>query len=261
MSSPTTRKTSMRYKWLRIFSASALALAMSAFLTPAIFAETSQPDTKLKVVDDSFRWGYAPRHAFLTRSFWLKPSGEDTVHIFDVVPGCSCTKSPLEKKVIAPGDSARLEIILNTGAYRGKVHKRPQIQVEHELFPHVLKVWSYAVADTQSMPRLEIIPRRFDITDGKTDAQLKIQNKTDSAISLRTIELRRDLLDVNLPDSLGPSREVTVNLKLTPPAKGWFVQSFTFGAKTAGGEELRYTVPISFGDIPEDFIKPKRNAH
>lgn len=54
----------------------------------------------------------------------LYNKGTDTLKILKVKPMCGCTTAPLNKNVIAPGDSALLKVTLNVEHYEGEVNKK-----------------------------------------------------------------------------------------------------------------------------------------
>lgn len=226
--------------------------AILAALAPAVAgAYTSQPDSKMTIPADQFEWGYAPQRSALTRTFWLKPSGDDTVFVFKVIPGCSCTQSPLEKDTIPPGDSARLEIIFDSGRYLGRVHKRPQIQINDELFPHVLMIWANILPDSAQRPPLDVQPRSLELQSEATGGAVTVTNISGAPISLRFIEIDRRHLSGTLPERLEPGASAELKLQVSAAPEGWLLKSVTIeGAPVDGGEPTRYTIPVRFGDIP-----------
>ena len=67
-----------------------------------------QAGPALAIEEDSFDFGYVPQRSKIAHVFWLKSVGDETLKITKVTPGCGCTKAPLEKSELAPGDSTRL---------------------------------------------------------------------------------------------------------------------------------------------------------
>ncbi|HSG98988.1 MAG TPA: DUF1573 domain-containing protein [candidate division Zixibacteria bacterium] len=226
--------------------------ALLAALAPAAArAYTDQPDSKMTIPADQFEWGFAPQKSSLTRTFWLKPAGDDTVFVFKVIPGCSCTQSPLEKDTIPPGDSARLEIIFDSGRYLGRVHKRPQIQINDELFPHVLMVWANILPDSVQQPPLDVRPRSLELPADAKSGAVTLTNIGDDPISLQFIEIDRRYVNGTLPARLDPGAAVELNLQVSVAPEGWLVKSVTLEARPVdGGEAVRYTIPVRLGEAP-----------
>ena len=117
----------MSTRTLRI-GISSLTITFFALSLLTLQSDAKPPQVSgLEITDESTDFGYAPQYSKLSRVYWIKASGQDTVRIHNVKPGCGCTEIPLDKDVIPPGDSARLELIFDTKRSRGAVSKRPQI--------------------------------------------------------------------------------------------------------------------------------------
>ena len=82
---------------------------------------------RMELSENQFVFGFAPQYAKISHVFWVKSTGDDTLKITKVVPGCGCTRMPLEKDILPPGDSTRLEIIFSTKSYRNQIIKAPTV--------------------------------------------------------------------------------------------------------------------------------------
>ncbi|MFQ5607434.1 MAG: DUF1573 domain-containing protein [Candidatus Zixiibacteriota bacterium] len=224
-----------------------LALLAGALSLPApLMAEA-----KLLMTDTVFNFGLAPQDARLSRIFWLKSVGDDTLEIFKVIPGCGCTRAPLEKNRIAPGDSARLEIIFNSGKYTGRVVKHPQIQIVSQFMPQLLKIEATIVANSKDLSPLRLAPQRLDISQiGErvvSEAGFRIVNVSDDDLSLEMLETARGFLDTHLPARIAAGDSVELRMRIAPESlKNSFEKSITFSATpAAGGEKTVYSMPVT----------------
>ncbi len=80
-------------------------------------------DSTLRVVPESFDFGFVPIDATVYGHYWLANDGVDSIHIQEVKPQCGCTAAPLTQDYIAPSDSLYLEIAFNSKGMHGWVHK------------------------------------------------------------------------------------------------------------------------------------------
>jgi hypothetical protein len=216
-------------------------LALSALTGSALGAP------RLVIAEAAYDFGAIPSGQIVTHVFWLKSAGEDTLKILETKPGCGCTKAPLEKTVLAPGDSTHLEVIFDSKKFSNRVNKSVRITTNEGAQPQLVR-FTALVEDTSSGGlQLAIEPRVLDVSvDGKaTNQTLTLTNRTDQTLPLRLVELPREYLTVNLPATLGPRQTVRAAVILTPVAAGGpFNKSFTFETGEKNG--TRYTVPVVY---------------
>jgi phospholipid N-methyltransferase len=218
-------------------------LALSALTGSALGAP------RLAVVENSFDFGAIPSGQIVTHVFWLKSAGEDTLKILETKPGCGCTKAPLEKTALAPGDSTYLEVIFDSKKFSNRVTKSVRITTNESAQPQLVQ-FTAQIEDTVSggLP-LAIAPRVLDVSvDGKAVNQtMTLTNRTDQVLPLRLVEWPREYLTVNLPAALAPRQTVRAAIILTSVAvSGPFNKSFTFETGEKNG--TRYTVPVVHED-------------
>ena len=117
-------------KCLRQLNALALLPALLLAVSVARADDSASRATKpqVTVTERTFDFGRAPQGVKIAHGFWLKNTGGDTLRIDDVKPSCGCTKAPLEKTVLAVGDSTMVNVIFSTGHYNSPVHKTASIR-------------------------------------------------------------------------------------------------------------------------------------
>ena len=216
-------------------------LALTAYISPVLAAPI------LELAEDSFDFGFVPENTKVSHLFLLSNSGDDELKIIKVVTGCGCTKAPLLKKNLAPGESSELEIIFNTRGYKTKVTKRPRIETNVGT-PH--KNISFTARVTkkpdETFPLL-IKPDRIDISQTekaiREEITFAITNLSDQPINLKLIDKAANLFAVDLPDKIGPGQQELGKLKLRPGnAEKSFTKSFTI--ELDDETKTRFTIPV-----------------
>jgi hypothetical protein len=218
-------------------------------------ATTAPPKTsggKLEVPNPTFDFGYAPQHTKVTHVYWLKNSGTDTLRITDVRPGCGCTKSPLSKHALSPGDSTDVQVTFSTGAYSNQVHKTATIIADPpDANLPLLSFTAFPVMYPDSLRPLTFSPALLDL-DSLRKAQssptweynVSIKNRSDHDVQIREISpfpgnVRADLSK----GSIGAGKEIALRVKIDPVAADSMIsKSLTF--ELSDSTHTRYTLPI-----------------
>ena len=215
-----------------------LTLALLA-LAGAVAAEP-----QISVSEQSFDFGFAPQNNRVAHVFWLKSTGTDTLRIVKVQPGCGCTKAPLDKDVLAPGDSTHLEVIFSTGKYRGKTSKSPKVYTNAGADPTAVLIRAHILTAPDSAFPLTVAPSAIELTPANagTPIEIAITNVSDQNLPLRPIDVPADVMEVKLPAEVKAGTSVRALVTVKPGATTDFVKSFTFAAGDDGA--TRYTVPV-----------------
>ncbi len=194
-----------------------------------------------------FKFGFAPQNSSLITIYWLHNSGDDTLRISKVTPGCGCTTAPLEKSAVAPGDSAKLQITFDSKSMMGMTSKRIAISTNAEHPDTNLSFLADVVRRPDSTWPMTVLPYKVDLTQMGEKVRdritMTLRNVSPDPISLKFISVPEDLFSVTLPAQIAGNESVKVELVLTPEAvKKDFVSSMTL--EVSGKEEYRYTVPV-----------------
>lgn len=202
---------------------------------------------KLSIAEKSFDFGFSPQNAKLSHVFWLKAEGTDSLKILKVVPGCGCTKAPLERNRLAVGDSTRLEIIFSTGKRRGQVSKSPSIQTNAGGPDQRVRIVTHIVTRPDSTYPIIITPYKLTLGQftGKQqhDRSFTIENISTDEIPIRLIAHPSDLFDVDLPTTIAPQSSAKCSLALKEAGlTGSFEKSFTI--ELGDASKTRFTVPV-----------------
>ena len=202
---------------------------------------------KRALSETSFDFGYVPQNAQITHSFWIHSAGEDDLKILKVIPGCGCTRAPLEKDQIAAGDSARLEIIFSTRTYRGQVAKTPRFETNEGGPAQILEIKTFVQARPDSAYPLTVKPYKLDMsqfgTTERGEVTFSLINRSDTELHPTLVDYDVEMFEITLPKTIEPGKPAEAKLVLKEGASaGEFEKSFTFQVDDAEGS--RFTVPV-----------------
>lgn len=202
---------------------------------------------RMTISELNFNFGYVPQNSHVSHVFWLRSTGDDTLKILKVVPGCGCTKAPLDKEALAVGDSARLEIIFGSGQYQGHVAKRPKIETNVGAPDQFVEFTCNVIMKPDSTYPVIIKPYKLDLSQFgekvRDKMTFRINNVSDQPLDLTLIAAPSDYVSITLPKSIpaGASADATITLAKAAVDKE-FEKSFTF--EVSNDNHDRFTVPI-----------------
>lgn len=202
----------------------------------------------IKIKDDTFNFGKVIQNTTTTHSYWIKSTGDETLRIIEVVPGCGCTQIPLLDSTLAPGDSTRLDIIFSTKSFVGNVNKRPYVMTNASAEKVGMSIFAEILTDPEMAQPVVLRPARLDVSQftaqPRRRAAFKIVNKSSEALKLHPVDTAFKSFEVNLPKVIdaGATAEGMVIVRKSAIEKS-FKESFTFEVLGAETREL-YTLPI-----------------
>lgn len=225
----------------RLFAA---ALGWVLFLGCSLLAAP-----KLVIDNPEFDFGYAPQKAKISHTFWLKAAGDDSLKIIKVKPGCGCTKAPLDSKLLAVGDSTRLEIIFSTRTYLNKITKKPSIQTNEGPPDKRVSFSANVVAQPDSTYPVVISPFKLNLppTGGKEPGKVtfEIWNVSDEILKVTLIDQPEGMFDINLPDRIKAGKTKKASLKLREGLNASFQKSITLEVRGEDDASItRFTIPV-----------------
>lgn len=203
---------------------------------------------RLTLPESVFNFGYCPQNSDVTHKFWLISTGDQPLKITNVIPGCSCTKAPLDKDELAVGDSTQVEIIFSTKTSLNRVSKSPTIQTNEGPPDKRLQIIATITAHPDSTFPLVMQPYKLDVSQ-KTEKlidriEFGIKNVSDKDINVSFVSGATDFFNVDLPSkAIKPGELAKGLLVLNKSALGKaFQKSFTIQADDDAG--TRYSIPV-----------------
>jgi len=222
------------------------SLLVGATLSVLLCGNLISAAPRLNLPEASFDFGYCPQNSQVTHTFWLHNTGDDTLVITNVIPGCGCTKAPLERDRLAVGDSTRLEIIFSTKRYTNRVTKRPRIATNEGTPDKNVTINADVMLRPDSTYPIVIRPYKLDVSQfgekTRDEVTFSIENVSDRALKPTMVSWAGELMTVKLPKEIAPGKTEVATLKLTAEGvRQAFEKSFTIQLNDEQGS--RFTVP------------------
>ena len=234
-------------------------IGIGAVLSLLIFAAaTTQAEPKLTFSENEFDFGYVPQHAVVSHVFWMYSSGDAPVHITKIVPGCSCTRMPVEKDILPVGDSLRLVLTFDSRMYMGEVNKHPKIYTDQADSVHALIFHAIATSRPDTINPIQVVPYKLDISQYadhvRDKIDFEIKNVSNRDLDLKLVAYPKDLVTVQLPNKVAAGQSASATVTINPDVLDKkFERSFTFQVNDKNSS--RVTVPMI-----RKIEKPKANA-
>lgn len=213
------------------------------------------PASKARIdfLEKYWDFGIVPRGYIVYHNFAFRNTGSDTLVITKVKPTCGCTAAPLSSDHIAPGDTAKISVTLDTSKLRGKVRKFVNIDCNDPINPYYKISFKAEIDSLYKTITVEPFIADFgDIRNGhKAQIVLEITNGSGSSLNLFIADKPADdILTATFADSQLPAgASTTMTLAITA-----FVEPGPFATTIAlepeGMPEYRVSVPV-IGNVIE----------
>ncbi|MBK7091009.1 MAG: DUF1573 domain-containing protein [bacterium] len=237
-------------RFLNNLSIAASTILMSLTIaSSSIFAQVSKgPQPRIEVSSDYFYFGYMPINAIVQHVYWVRNTGNDTLRIVTVKPGCGCTTAPISKDAIAPGDSANLKVIFDSKNMTGKMVKDIDI-FSNDPNKQSIAVKFFAVVNREhDFVRAEPNVLRFSkfgSKDGKMIKTFEVLNNFSTDIEVSLIELPAANFKIdkkNVKVRPGEKAQFTIEQLQSVTDEADVLTSVTF--EFVGDETDRITIPL-----------------
>ncbi|MBU0985024.1 MAG: DUF1573 domain-containing protein [candidate division Zixibacteria bacterium] len=160
----------------------------------------------MMIPDATFNFGKISQHRTLTHHFWIKSTGDDTLRILEIDPGCGCTEIPLKDSVLAPGDSTAMGVVFKTGRFRSHVIKKPTVLSNASPDKTVLQILSEVVLDPEADPTLVVRPDRVDVSQfgekSRRRARFHLENRSDHDLNLQVADSSFKSFELEIPGKI-----------------------------------------------------------
>ncbi len=85
-------------------------------------AKTAECQPKMELAETEFDWGTVLQGDKVVHKYEVKNSGQATLRITQVKPGCGCTTKNFDRE-IAPGEMGQIELTVDTTKFKNKIRK------------------------------------------------------------------------------------------------------------------------------------------
>ncbi len=221
-------------------------LSILMLLVILIFSGQAMAKPELTITSSQFDFGYAPYNTKISHSFWLFSTGDETLKIEKIITGCGCTKAPLTKNIIPPGDSALLEIIFNTNKYKNRVIKSPKIISNASDEKKVTIITNVQKYPNQTIP-IVIEPSVIDLSIPENsdyrEIFFTIKNITDKKLKTSLVAYPENFFEIKLPKKIGSGKTAKGTLKIKSIDSFDKIQK-SFTIELDDENKTRITIPI-----------------
>ena len=202
---------------------------------------------KLELPETSFNFGKTVQRHKVNHTFWIKSTGDDTLRISKIDPGCGCTQAPISDSTIAPGDSTALEIILSTKSYRGYISKRPYFKTNISDEKVYLRIDAELLPAPVNMTPVSFSPLVLEVSQftetPRRKAKFLIENKYDRDFNIILVDGVNKSFDVEIPKKVKAGETVQGRVIVHEDAIDKnFEQSFTI--EIDDDFRTRFTLPV-----------------
>lgn len=197
-------------------------LAAVAVAALACVASTYAQGGKVEVMGgDTYNWGTLPPGK-LKAELTVRNVGQGTLVIDTVRPSCGCTTSPIDKKVLEPGETATVHVTLDASYRQGHLEKSVTIVSNDSTTPyHFVRL----IAEIK--PTLAVVPTtNFVLANGQVgvegvSAPVTITNMSDEPQTVQppkvgaggNVDVR---FDMDESRQLDPGESMEISAHITP---------------------------------------------
>ena len=159
-----------------------------ALLVPAVCTAQVQTQPRLVLDAHEFDFGRIQPVPRATHVFRIRNEGGGTLKIIRLNPACGCTTTVLGKDSLEPGETADLEVALNSTGYLGSVTKTIDLVSNDPVAPHQTLVLKAFVQGDLLLARDEVFFHSLRAGDLRK-ASLKVTSGTGRGIVVTDVDL------------------------------------------------------------------------
>ena len=158
---------------------------------------------ELEIVDSKFDFGITPNNSIISKSFWFKSIGEDTLKISNTKTGCTCAIMPLEQDYIAPGDSMQVKFIWDVGRKIFKIGRYPYIFTNAKDDAYRMELTAEIHQSLDSLQPISISPYKGEFSKLKEksidEMEFVFTNHSDKDINISIVYIDTTECSIQLP--------------------------------------------------------------
>ncbi len=229
---------------------------MMALIFPSLPVAADSGGAKIFMPETVWEFGRIPEGSLVSHVFPIKNVSTDTLKITEVKTNCGCARAPLNKWVIAPGDSAEMEFVFAAGRYEGEEVKSASIAFNDTSLGKVkIYVGGKLVMNLAHAMPVTISPYRVDFgspEEGNDNKRkLQIRNVSPAEITVDILDYPKDWVELDysrMAIKSGDMQELEITLKGDKRGTG-FHKSITL--EINGEKEFRFTIPLLKKILPK----------
>ncbi len=199
--------------------------------------DQTQIPSRAKIAFSETLWdfGHIPKTGKVVHTYQIKSVGEDTLIIAKVRTTCGCTSAPLSKDILAPGETARLDVIFDPAKITvGETTKRLHVVCNDPNNPLAEIRFRAKIGDGSSLVKITPAFVDFDtvLAGAETVRTLTIENTSGEKLSLTRVE--------------GPGDDVKLDLKNQVLQPGQIIQAALELGDNPASENIQTSLTLDF---------------
>jgi len=108
---------------LRVLTVSALAVMCAAAGGTSVAQRKTKSGPVMEIEPKDYDFGGVPQDRKLVHAFTVTNVGTEDLEIRRISTSCGCTAAILAARIVKPGESTTLEVVLETRKYKGVIDK------------------------------------------------------------------------------------------------------------------------------------------
>ena len=108
---------------MRVVTASVLAVMCVASISTSVTQPKSKPGPVMEIEPKEHDFGGVKQDQKLVHEFTVNNVGTEDLEIRRISTSCGCTAAIITKRIVKPGESTTLEVVLETRKYKGVIDK------------------------------------------------------------------------------------------------------------------------------------------
>jgi len=226
------------------YARNTIVLTAVAVLSLAVVALAGP---EITIPEPTFDFGHVVQHAKVSHRFIIKSTGDDTLQITKIDPGCGCTQAPLADSVLAPGESTYLDLFFSTKSYRGKVDKKPYFLTNINKEKVYLGISGTLRPKDEPGHPIHIDPPIMDVSQftpkPRRQASVWIHNLEKREYQLGLVDYADHVFEIKFPESIPANDSARVRIRIHESMVDQeFEHSITFSIDDPS--DTRFTIPI-----------------
>jgi hypothetical protein len=220
-----------------------------------VFSAWCEAGPQMKIINDSLDFGIVPARSMFYGKIIIKSTGTDTLRIREIDPICPCIKIPLptEKYVLAPGDSAVVEVSYDSEETIGTRNRYPHIYSnvgKNRYDFERITVKAFLVEDLAASKTVYAFPFKLIASQfgdiAVSEFPFEIINNSKETIPLRLINADLEYYDLKFPAFVPPNDTAKGMIILNEKGRqSEFEKSITFEFVNEINEKKNYSIPVT----------------
>lgn len=201
--------------WISVFFA---VLLIGAMADPVPTPKENKPAAKIQFAETEFNFGRVQSGEVAKHEFVFTNTGDATLELASVVPGCGCTTAGKWDRRVEPGKTGVVPLQFNSANFGGDISKQATVSCNDPSQPRVVlhlkgNVWKAL----EITPPMVVFNVSSDVDPQQTQT-IRIVNNLTNAVSVWDVQCKMDGFTAELKTN-SPGKEYQLKVTANPPFK------------------------------------------